>query len=319
MALPEPGPRGAVGPEGPEGPRGPEGPPGPPGETGPRGAQGPVGEIGPEGPGGPQGEPGPAGPEGPQGPVGPEGPAGLPGKPGVAGAPGTPGSVGPEAPRGAKGDTGDDGAIGPMPQHEWRGTALRFEIEPGVWGAWTELRGPQGSRGEPAGGFGAGAGDLRIDVNTLVGFPGGTTRFLRADGTFAIPAGGGGSAAWGAIGGDIADQEDLQDALALKADAADLAAVATTGAYADLSGKPTLGTAAAQDSTAFASAAQGALADSATQPGDLATVATSGAYADLTGKPSLAFIPTTADITAIAVVSSLPGTPDAHTLYLVTA
>jgi len=38
---------------------------------------------------------------------------------------------------------------------------------------------------------------------------------------------------------------------------------------------------------AFATAAQGALADSAVQPGDLATVATTGAYADLSGKPTL--------------------------------
>jgi hypothetical protein len=60
-----------------------------------------------------------------------------------------------------------------------------------------------------------------------------------------------------------------------------------SGAYADLSGKPTLGTAAATASTAYATAAQGTLAASATQPGDLATVATSGAYNDLTGKPTL--------------------------------
>lgn len=36
-----------------------------------------------------------------------------------------------------------------------------------------------------------------------------------------------------------------------------------------------------------ATAAQGALADSAVQPGDLASVATSGAYGDLTGRPTL--------------------------------
>jgi hypothetical protein len=45
-----------------------------------------------------------------------------------------------------------------------------------------------------------------------------------------------------------------------------LAAVATSGEYSDLSGRPTLGTAAAQDSTAFATAAQGTKADSAVQP-----------------------------------------------------
>jgi hypothetical protein len=36
-----------------------------------------------------------------------------------------------------------------------------------------------------------------------------------------------------------------------------------------------------------ATSAQGALADTAVQPGDLATVATTGAYADLSGKPTL--------------------------------
>jgi hypothetical protein len=48
-----------------------------------------------------------------------------------------------------------------------------------------------------------------------------------------------------------------------------------------------LGTAATTNSTAYATAAQGALADSATQPGDLATVATSGDYDDLINKPTL--------------------------------
>jgi len=44
--------------------------------------------------------------------------------------------------------------------------------------------------------------------------------------------------------------------------------------------------------TAFATSAQGALADSAVQPGALATVATTGAYADLSGSPT---IPTSVD------------------------
>jgi hypothetical protein len=48
-----------------------------------------------------------------------------------------------------------------------------------------------------------------------------------------------------------------------------------------------LGTAATTAATDYATAAQGTLADSATQPADLATVATSGGYADLTGKPTL--------------------------------
>jgi hypothetical protein len=67
----------------------------------------------------------------------------------------------------------------------------------------------------------------------------------------------------------------------------DLAPVATSGAYGDLSGRPTLGTAAAQNVEAFATAAQGAKADSAVQPSALASVATSGAYGDLSGRPTL--------------------------------
>lgn len=46
-----------------------------------------------------------------------------------------------------------------------------------------------------------------------------------------------------------------------------LATVATTGNYTDLGGKPTLGTAASSNSTAFATSAQGAKADTALQLG----------------------------------------------------
>lgn len=98
----------------------------------------------------------------------------------------------------------------------------------------------------------------------------------------------------------------------------DLATVATSGSYNDLSNKPTipaaqvnsdwnansgvaqilnkptLGTAAAADTTDFATAAQGAKADTAVQPADLATVATTGQYSDLNGKPT---IPTVNDPT----------------------
>jgi len=64
-------------------------------------------------------------------------------------------------------------------------------------------------------------------------------------------------------------------------------ATAAQGALADSAVQPAdIGTAAAQDVEYFATAAQGALADSAIQSGDLATVATSGSYNDLTDKPS---------------------------------
>lgn len=58
-------------------------------------------------------------------------------------------------------------------------------------------------------------------------------------------------------------------------------------AWADITGKPSFGTASLADSSDFATAAQGATADSAVQPGDLATVATTGAYSDLSGLPTL--------------------------------
>lgn len=74
----------------------------------------------------------------------------------------------------------------------------------------------------------------------------------------------------------------------------DLASVATSGSYNDLSNKPTLGSAAAANTSDFATAAQGAKADTAVQPGTLATVATSGSYNDLTNKPT---IPTVGDAT----------------------
>lgn len=61
--------------------------------------------------------------------------------------------------------------------------------------------------------------------------------------------GGGGDAVWGGITGNLSDQTDLQNALNAKADqsaldakanTADLAQVATSGSYNDLSGKPAI-------------------------------------------------------------------------------
>ena len=86
---------------------------------------------------------------------------------------------------------------------------------------------------------------------------------------------------------------------------ATLATVAVSGSYTDLINNPTLGTAAATNATAYATAAQGTLADSATQPGDLAAVATSGAYSSLSGKPTLG---TAAATNATAYATAAQGT-----------
>lgn len=59
-----------------------------------------------------------------------------------------------------------------------------------------------------------------------------------------------------------------------------LSTVATTGAYSDLTGRPSLGSAAAASTGDFATAAQGAKADSAVQPGELAEEVTTRALED---------------------------------------
>jgi hypothetical protein len=75
----------------------------------------------------------------------------------------------------------------------------------------------------------------------------------------------------------------------LNADKLELAGGTMSGSLV-LNADPTAGLQAATKQyvdTTTATAAQGALADSATQPEDLATVATSGSYSDLTGAPTL--------------------------------
>ena len=89
------------------------------------------------------------------------------------------------------------------------------------------------------------------------------------------------SAEWGNIGGNINSQTDLKNALDAKANSADLATVATSGLYSDLSGTPTLATVATS----------GSYTDLSGTP-TLATVATSGDYDDLSNKPT---IPTITD------------------------
>ena len=117
--------------------------------------------------------------------------------------------------------------------------------------------------------------------------------------------------------------------------------------WSSLTGKPTLGTSAATDSTDYATAAQGATADTASQPGH-----THAAGDILSGTLAISRIPTgttsstvalgnhahtfgttagtycqgndsrllnlTGGITAIAVVATMPATPSATTLYIVT-
>ncbi len=54
-------------------------------------------------------------------------------------APIAPATVGPQGPEGEKGD---------MPDHDWDGTEIRFQLPNGDWGAFVDLEGPDGPQGE---------------------------------------------------------------------------------------------------------------------------------------------------------------------------
>lgn len=90
---------------------------------------------------------GEAGPEGPQGERGPQG---------------LPGECGPQGLTGPQGLQGERGDMGPMPRHQWKDASVRFEVAPGKWGKWVDLRGPRGYPGLSSGG-----GGVVISSNTL--------------------------------------------------------------------------------------------------------------------------------------------------------
>ena len=83
---------------------------------------------------------------------------------------------------------------------------------------------------------------------------------------------------------------------------------------AQILNKPTLGTAAAADTTDFATATQGGKADTAVQPGDLATVATSGSYSDLSNKPTIPAAQVNSDWNASSGVAQILNKPTLGTM-----
>ncbi len=104
--------------------------------------------------------------------------------------------------------------------------------------------------------------------------------------------GGGGSVTWGGISGTLGNQTDLQTALNAKANTASMAAVATAGTYASLTGKPTLGTAAASNTGDFAAAshshAASAISDSTATGRALLTTANAASARSTLGLGSAA-------------------------------
>jgi len=218
----------------------------------------------------------------------------------LEGPQGPAGNDGAQGPQGAAGADGSDGADGREVELQVTATHIQWRLAGGSWQdliALSELEGPQGQAGQAGadgadgtpqwrGAWSAGAyeageavahGGSSYVANTTTSQepPGGDWDVLAAKGD----AGSGGASAWGDLTGTLSDQTDLQNALDAKADASSLATVATTGDYADLSNRPSLGTAAAAATGDFATAAQGALADTAVQPGDALTSLSSGVAA----------------------------------------
>lgn len=162
------------------------------------------------------------------------------------------------------------------------------------------------------------------DLGTyLTDAPSDGSQYAREDGAWAVVTGGGGGASQlsdlsdvntstatnrnvlvadgtdfesrALVEADISDLQTYSTATGVEdnADVTDTANVTAAGALMD-SEVTNLAQVKAFDSTDYATAAQGALADSATQPGDLATVATSGAYSDLSGTPTIPTVDDTA-------------------------
>ena len=102
------------------------------------------------------------------------------------------------------------------------------------------------------------------DGNALVA---GALYFNTTDSVMKVYEGSSWVAAYASLSGALIAVNNLSDL------------VSVTGARTNLG----LGTAATTAATAYATAAQGALADSATQPANLAAIATTGSYADLVG------------------------------------
>ena len=75
-----------------------------------------------------------------------------------------------------------------------------------------------------------------------------------------------------------------------------------------------LGSAAYTASTAYATSAQGGLADTAVQPGDVATVATTGSYSDLLNKPTIPAAQVNSDWNANSGVAEILNKPTIPTV-----
>lgn len=160
---------------------------------------------------------------------------------------------------------------------------------------------------------------------------GNSGKVLKTDGTNATwqaDTGGSVDSVNGQSGTVSLDQDDIPDGTTYKqysqtektklagietaADVTDTANVTAAGALMD-SEVTNLAAVKAFDPTDYATAAQGATADTAVQPGDLAAVATSGDYGDLSNTPDLSVYD---EVEQYADLGSFPGTGNAAKFYL---
>ena len=292
--FPKEGPQGEQGPQGEPGRQGPRGLTG---EPGPRGYTGAPGAQGAQGPTGPQGIQGPQGPKGDQGPKGQDGtvsfdeltPEQVAMLKGPKGDPGEQGIQGPEGPQGPKGDKGERGPIGPEgpqgptgPQGIQGPKGDKGDIGP--QGATGE-RGPQGLRGiqgpvGPRGEKGEPGLTTSIEVN-------GQTYDVDAAGKITLPDYPA-DVAWGNITGALSSQTDLQAALdAKQGTISDLATIRSGADLGSTSVQPAALSEYAKNSELATVAKSGSYNDLTNKPANLVTTDTdqtiTGAKTFITG------------------------------------
>lgn len=225
------------------------------------------GEKGDTGPRGPQGETGPQGPQGIQGIQGEQGPKGDTGETGATGPQGPKGDTGATGPQGEQGPTGATGPQGPAGRD---GLTTSITVDGTTY---TQSEGNITLPNYPTvptniSAFTNDSGYITNSVNNLTNYYDKTT-----------------------IDGLV---DDINDDIALKANSADLASVATTGDYSDLSNKPDLSIYELK-----ADAFSGSYTDLTDKPDlsvyELKSEAFSGDYDDLTNKPDLSIYETKAE------------------------
>ena len=198
--------------QGPQGIQGPQGPQGPQGIQGEKGDKGDTGATGPQGPKGDKGDKGDRGATGATGATGPEGPRGPRGEQGIQGPKGDTGATGAQGPRGLQGPKGDTGETGPQ----------------GATGPQGE-QGPQGPQG-PSGADGADG----FSPTATVTKSGSTATITITDKNGTTTA----SVTEPTKTSDLTN--DGADNTSTYVEADELATVATSGSYNDLTDKPSI-------------------------------------------------------------------------------